>query len=68
VTIDVHGARGHSQHRTAMPSLPKTQYTKSGNVHIAYRVTGEYQRERPEPGSPEPSGCNAYSFPCSPFS
>jgi hypothetical protein len=24
-----------------MPSLPKTQYTKSGEVHIAYQATGE---------------------------
>lgn len=51
-----------------MASTPKTQYTKSGDVHTAYQVTGEYQWEPPEPGSPEPSGCSAYSFPCSPFS
>lgn len=24
-----------------MPSPPKTQYTKSGDLHIAYQVTGK---------------------------
>jgi hypothetical protein len=51
-----------------MASTPKTQYTKSGDVPIAYRVTGEYQWKPLEPGVPEPSGCNASSLLSSPSS
>src|SRR5262245_7218243 len=38
--IDVRSSGGHSQPRVPMASLPKTQYAKSGDLHIAYQVTG----------------------------